>query len=57
MQVGDLVRCNRYYSYGIIISLFDVDCDVVHANVYWISGRSSGEVGVRYQATLEVVCK
>ena len=60
MKVGDLVRCNRYYSYGIIISLCDDHWEsrCPTADVYWLNGKSEGDVVVRYQATLEVVsCK
>ncbi len=59
MKVGDLVRCNPYDSYGIIISLCDDHWEwrCPTADVHWIGERLEGQVMLMYQASLEVVCK
>ncbi len=61
MQVGDLVRCNPDAGIqGIIITLCDDHWEYrcPTADVYWINGRSEGQVVTMYQTNLEVVsCK
>ena len=62
MQVGDLVRCSPDtgpWMYGIIITLCDDHWEFrcPTADVYWINGRSEGQVVLMYQTSLEVICK
>jgi hypothetical protein len=60
VQVGDLVRCLPDAGIqGIIISLCDDHWEYrcPTADVYWINGKTEGQVVVMYQSCLEVVCK
>ena len=60
MQVGDLVKCKPDTgTHGIIISLCDDHWNwrCPTADVYWINGKSEGQVVLMYQTSLEVICK
>jgi len=61
MKVGDLVRCVPDTGvYGIIITLCDDHWEYRQptADVYWINGRSDGQLVLMYQYNLKVVpCK
>ena len=59
MQVGDLVKhVPDTGIQGIIITLCDDHWEArcPTADVYWINGRSEGQVVLMYQYNLEVVC-
>ena len=60
MQVGDLVKhVPDTGIQGIIISICDDHWEArcPTADVYWINGRSEGQVVLMYQYNLEVICK
>ena len=60
MKIGDLVKCKPDTGiHGIIISLCDDHWNwrCPTADVYWINGKSKGQVVLMYQTSLEVICK